>query len=164
MNPKEMTNKDVESKPRDRKIIVTVKSSDLFNLPYPPNERQIDDNTYLSDGEGLESPFGSSNKNFETDIYKGKQMVWEIRAYEPLGADREYVVTLDSVSQNSGADNPYFFTETPPLRASADGKVHGTVANLQIPFSDDNYTINFTITHGKSTRPYPLDPKLRLNQ
>lgn len=164
MNPKELTNKGAVTKPRDRDIMVTINSNTLYNLPYPPTEAQIDANTYLVDDEGLESRFGESNKNFETLVFSGKEMIWAARSFEPLGVDRDYSVSLQSVSQNQEPGNSNFFVEATPLPVSRDGKIHGTIATFDRPIPDDSYTINFLITYRGETRTYPLDPKLRLNQ
>jgi hypothetical protein len=162
MNPKATANEQ-NLTAKSREITLTVKTSNLFNLPYPPTKAQIEANTYLIDDEGLESRFGESNKDFETLVYMGKDIVWNIRSFEPFGVDNGYLAALESVSHNPDRGNPNFF-EHDPLLVGQNGSVCGVIAtNPNWPNKDDSYTINFLILHEGKAPKFPLDPKLRIN-
>lgn len=149
--------------PKDRKVTVTVKAKALFDLPYPPSETQIDDNTSLSDDEGYTSDYGAKNKDYETIVFMNKEMIWKIEASDKNGVDRGYSVALKNVSHDPVAGNPQFFTSN-PLLVGSDKKVRGTISlNPNLPNKDDSYTINFTITNGSTTIDIPLDPKLKIS-
>ena len=149
--------------PKNRKVTVTVKAKNLFDLPYPPSETKIDEFTALTDDEGYSSEYGDKNKDYETLVFMNYEMIWDIELDDKNGTDRGYSVALKSVSHNPTAGNPQFFTSN-PLNVGRDKKVRGTIAlnpNLQNP--DDSYTINFTISDGTNTLDFPLDPKLRIS-
>lgn len=149
--------------PKNRKVTVTVKAKALFDLPYPPSETQIDDNTALTDDDGFSSTYGDKNKDYETIVFMNYDMVWDIALSDKNGVDRGYSVALKSVSHNPVTGNPQFFTSN-PINVGRDKKVRGTISlDPNLPNKDDSYTINFTISDGSTTLDFPLDPKLKIS-
>jgi len=152
--------------PRDRDITVTVKAKELYNeTNYPPTETQMDNNTSLIEDGGLGSGYGNANKDFETIVFMNKRICWSIEASDPNGVDRGYTVSLIEVFHNpTPVTNPNFFNSNPLRVNPGTGNVCGTISRSPIlPDMDDNYTIQFSIAHGTTTKTYNLDPKLRIS-
>lgn len=165
MNTKDQPKSSKSDVPaKNRAITITVKTKELYDVLNEPGEQAIDNVTYLVDDEGLESRFGEGNKEYETIVFMGKNITWNIRSFEPLGEDRGYEASLVSVSHNPTDGNPNFF-DSDTLTPGKDGKIQGTISrNPNLKNKDDSYTINFKIIHNGKPKPYPLDPKLKLNQ
>ena len=146
--------------PKNRTVTVTVMSKDLFKADYPPSKKIVDDYTALTDDTGFENRFGDPNKNFETIVFMNFEMIWKIKVSNKE-IDKDYKVALISVTHNPVKGNPNFFKEKPVLKGN---KVKGIINNdPKLRNKDDSYTIHFSIKHGKETRPYNLDPKLRIS-
>jgi len=148
---------------RNRRLTVSVMAHDLYQLP--PTEPNVDKYTALIGDDGFESRYGDQNKSFETGVYMGYKMIWDIEAANKNGEDRGYDVELYSVYHNPTPGNPNFFS-TPELYPGKNKKtIQGTIVNSPLlPDIDDNYTIYFSITYNGVPHYYPLDPKLRINQ
>ena len=151
--------------PRDRSITLTVKAKELYKKKnYPPSEDQIDANTSLLEDGGLESRFGDANKNFETNVFMNKKIIWSIALSDPDGDDKDYRVHLDYVKHTPEAGNPNFFDSENIIADPVTGKITGTISkNPNLPNKDDSYTINFIITGPQMSKEYILDPKLKIS-
>ena len=80
--------------PKNRNLEVIVKAHELYSLP--STERNVDDMTELSDDEKHKSPFGDSKKNYETCVFMGFDMTWNIKVEDKNGLDKGYDVDLVS--------------------------------------------------------------------
>ncbi len=147
---------------KNRTVTITVMAKDLFDADYPPSKQVVDDYTALTDDTGFENQFGEPNKNFETIVFMKYMMVWAIKVSDKK-IDKGYEVALISVTHNPTKGNPNFFTKN-PLQVGKDKKVRGIITeDPKLPNKDDSYTIHFSIAHGKDTKPFNLDPKLRIS-
>lgn len=148
--------------PRNRRLTVKVKARDLY--PLPPTEPNVDANSSLIGDDGFESRFGDQSKSFETGVYMGYEMIWDIEAVDKNGVDKGYDVNLYSIYHNPVPGNPNFFS-TPELFPKNNKKtIRGTIVNSPLlPDIDDNYTIYFSITYNGVPHYFPIDPKLKIN-
>ena len=72
---------------------------------------------------------------------------------------------VDVVHNPTPPTNPNFFDSNDPLPVNpGTGNVCGRISRVPIlPDMDDNYTIQFSIKNGTTTKNYNLDPKLRIS-
>jgi hypothetical protein len=164
METKAETNqvKGVKNK-KNRQVDVIVKAHDLY--PLHPTEKNVDDNTELLDDEKHKSSFGASKKNYETIVFMGFDMKWDIEVEYKNGEDKDYNVELVSVTHNpKPSGNPNLFDVNPlkPKKHSNNKSIYGTIVHSSP--SPEDYTIHFQIfKNDKDPHPFHLDPKLKIN-
>lgn len=153
---------------------IIVDAINLFqqDITHDNQEEMIDKYVELVNPNGKGSPFGSPNKDQETDIYEGGEMTWSIST---LGKDEDakegeasYLAYLECMEQEiAPGKSKGFFAEGNPINVNEKNQIVGHVLTDDTikDGASEKYVLRFHITKGEEFKfPMTIDPKLLIKK